>query len=289
MLKHEWRRLFKNKILLIVTVAVIAIPTIYTTLFLGSMWDPYGNIDKLPVAVINHDVPVTYEDQKLDIGGTLMEELKKNDSLDFQFPSETEARKGLEDGTYYMVITIPEDFSAHASSLIDAHPEKMTLAYETNPGTNYIASKMSETAMKELESSVREEVTKTYTEVLFGKLAEVGDGMREAADGSGELKTGTDQLADGNQTITDNLRALSDSSLVFVDGSRELEVGIGQYTDGASAAAAGAKELQRGVNALDSGVNGAQKGGSEAEKKADEERHSAASYGPGDAHDCQRR
>ena len=66
--------------------------------------------------------------------------------------------------------------------MTDAHPEKMTLAYETNPGTNYIASKMSETAMKELESSIREEVTKTYTEVLFGKLAELGDGMQEAAD-----------------------------------------------------------------------------------------------------------
>lgn len=263
MLRQEWHRLFKNKILLIVTVAVIAIPTIYTTLFLGSMWDPYGNIDKLPVAVINHDVPVTYEDQKLDIGGTLMEELKNNDSLDFQFPSETEAQKGLENGTYYMVITIPKEFSAHASSLTDAHPKKMTLAYETNPGTNYIASKMSETAMKELESSVREEVTKTYTEVLFDKLAEVGGGMQEAADGSSELKTGTDQLTDGNQTITDNLQVLSDSALVFVEGSRELEVGISQYTDGVSAAAAGAEELQSGVNALDSGVNGAQKGGSD--------------------------
>ena len=105
----------------------------------------------------------------------------------------------------------------------------MTLAYETNPGTNYIASKMGETAMKELESSVREEVTKTYTEVLFDKLAEVGKGMQEAADGSGELKNGTDQLADGNQTITYNLQVLSDSALVFMDGSRELEVGLGQY------------------------------------------------------------
>ena len=263
MLRQEWHRLFKNKILLIVTVAVIAIPTIYTTLFLGSMWDPYGNIDKLPVAVINHDVPVTYEDQKLDIGGTLMEELKNNDSLDFQFPSETEAQKGLEDGTYYMVITIPEEFSAHASSLTGANPEKMTLAYETNPGTNYIASKMGETAMKELESSVREEVTKTYTEVLFDKLAEVGKGMQEAADGSGELKNGTDQLADGNQTITYNLQVLSDSALVFMDGSRELEVGLGQYTAGASAVAAGAEELQSGVNALDSGAKGAQKGSSD--------------------------
>ena len=263
MLRQEWHRLFKNKILLIVIVAVITIPTIYTTLFLGSMWDPYGNIDKLPVAVINHDVPVTYADQKLDIGGTLMDELKDNDSLDFRFPSEAEAQKGLKDGTYYMVITIPEEFSAHAASLTDAHPEKMTLAYETNPGTNYIASKMSETAMKELESSVQEEVTKTYTEVLFDKLAEVGDGMQEAADGSGELKSGANQLADGNQTITDNLQVLSDSTLIFADGSRELEVGLSQYTDGVSAVVAGAEELKNGVNALDSGVNDAQKGGSD--------------------------
>ena len=40
----------------------------------------------------------------------------------------------------------------------------MELDYETNPGTNYIASKLSETAMKEIQAGVREEVTKTYAE-----------------------------------------------------------------------------------------------------------------------------
>ena len=38
MLKQEWKKLLGNKIMLIVIVAIIAIPTIYTTLFLGSMW-----------------------------------------------------------------------------------------------------------------------------------------------------------------------------------------------------------------------------------------------------------
>ena len=112
MLKQEWRKLL-NKILLIVTVAVIAIPTIYTTLFLGSMWDPYGNIDKLPVAVINHDVPVTYADQELDIGKNLMDELKDNDALDFRFPSETEAQQGLKDGTYYELYRIQDERDRH--------------------------------------------------------------------------------------------------------------------------------------------------------------------------------
>ena len=263
MLKQEWKKLFKNKMLLIVIVAVIVIPTIYTTLFLGSIWDPYGNIDKLPVAVINHDMPVTYVDQELNIGESLMDELKDNDSLDFQFPSETAAQQGLKDGTYYMVITIPEDFSANAASLTDVNPKKMTLTYETNPGTNYIASKMGESAMKELESSVREEVTKTYAEVLFFFFSEVGDGMHKAADGSGELKNGANKLSSGNQTITENLQVLSDSALVFADGSTELKMGLNQYTDGVNTMAAGTKELQNGVSALDNGVNDAQKGSSD--------------------------
>lgn len=47
----------------IASAAVVLIPTIYTTLFLGSMWDPYGSIDDLPVAVVNHDQPVEYEEK----------------------------------------------------------------------------------------------------------------------------------------------------------------------------------------------------------------------------------
>lgn len=43
-----------------------------------------------------------------------------------------------------MVITIPEDFSKNASALMEDTTRKMQLNYETNPGTNYIASKLSE-------------------------------------------------------------------------------------------------------------------------------------------------
>ena len=53
MVKQEWKSLWRNKILMIVLVFIIAIPAIYTTLFLGSMWDPYGKLDELPVAVVN--------------------------------------------------------------------------------------------------------------------------------------------------------------------------------------------------------------------------------------------
>ena len=63
MIKQEWAYLRKNKILLLVFLAIIAIPTIYTTLFLGSMWDPYGKVDHLPVAIVNEDKPDVYKRQ----------------------------------------------------------------------------------------------------------------------------------------------------------------------------------------------------------------------------------
>ncbi len=255
MLRREWKKLLSNKMMLIVVLAIIAIPTIYTTLFLGSMWDPYGNVDKLPVAVVNEDQPVTYEGETLDVGKQMVDNLKEDGSLDFHFTDADTAREGLEDGTYYMVITIPENFSANAATLTDDKPQKMELSYDTNPGTNYIASKMSATAMEKIESSIREEVTKTYTETVFDQISEAGDGMQEAADGSGKLKDGAIELAEGNQTITDNLKTLADSSLTFRDGSKTLTEGLKTYVDGVSTVNSGAKELDSGAASLKDGLD----------------------------------
>ena len=85
-----------------------------------------------------------------------------------------------------MVITIPENFSENASTVMDEEPQKMELDYDTSPGTNYIASKMSETAMEKIKNSVAEEVTKTNVDTVFDQIVTVGDGMQEAADGSEE-------------------------------------------------------------------------------------------------------
>lgn len=108
-----------------------------------------------------------------------------------------------------MVITIPKDFSANAATVMDEQPQKMVLNYETNPGTNYIASKLSETALGKIKTSIREEVTKTYAEAIFDQIGTAGDGMQEAADGAQQIKDGMDDASDGNKKITDNLKVLA--------------------------------------------------------------------------------
>lgn len=254
MVKQEWKSLWRNKILMIVLVFIIAIPAIYTTLFLGSMWDPYGKLDNLPVAVVNLDEPVEYEGETLNVGQNLVDKLKDDGSLCFNFTDADQAERGLKNGTYYMVITVPKNFSENATTLMDTVPKKMELDYKTNPGTNYIAMKMSETALEKIKTSVAQEVTKTYAETIFDKISEAGDGMKDAADGAGEIYDGTEKLSDGNKTISDNLKTLSEGTLTFKDGTSELKVGLSSYLDGVNQLSDGSTTLANGATTLLTGA-----------------------------------
>ena len=274
MLRQEWKKLFSNKILLVVTAAVIIIPAIYTTLFLGSMWDPYGNVGKLPVAVVNHDRPAVLDGRALHIGKDLAEELKGNDSLDFCFPSEEDAEKGLETGRYYMVITIPEDFSENAAALTAPSPEKMVLQFKTNPGTNYIASKMGETAMKELKNSIREEVTRSYAQVMIDKAAEAADGVAQAvggiqnldagasslAGGIAEAGEGGGKLASGTAAADESMVSLSKGLSVLEEKTSGLPAAASALDEGAGALTDGAQSISQGLDTLSSGVSDLQEG-----------------------------
>lgn len=255
MLKKEWKNLIHNKFLIIALMAIITIPTIYTTLFLGSMWDPYGKIDNLPVAVVNNDVATKYEDIDVNVGEKLVDSLKENDSLAFNFVDEETASKGLENGTYYMVITVPKDFSKNATTLLDKTPKKMVLDYATNPGKNYIASKMSQSALSKIQTTIANTVTQTYAETVFEQLGIISDGFQEAADGSLELKDGLGKLKDGGEKLSGGLNTLSDSMLSFTDGTNTLSKGLNTYLSGVESIDSASKELNTGADKLASGAN----------------------------------
>ena len=240
--------------MIIILIAIITIPAIYTSVFLGSMWDPYGDADQLPVAVVNHDKKVNYEGKTLQVGDDLVKNLKDSGSLDFHFVSDKKAEKGLKSGEYYMIISIPENFSKNATTLMDKNPKQMKLIYKTNPGTNYVASKMDDSAMAKIEKSVREKVTETYVKTVFAQIKTAGSGFQEAADGSGKIESGAKKLKAGNDTIEQNLNKLASSTLTFQNGAKSLSVGLKAYTDGVAKVDSGAKSLKSGTKTLKDGV-----------------------------------
>lgn len=254
MIKAEWKNIAKSTWLKIVLCAIMIIPMIYACVFLGSMWDPYGQTDQLPVAVVNNDKEVEYNDSTMDIGKQLSDKLAKNDSMDFNIVSSSKAQKGLKDGKYYMIITISENFSKNATTLLDDDPQTMMLTYTTNPQTNYVATKMDESAMAKVKAEISSTVTKTYSKILFKNVKTLSKGFKTAAEGSQKLSDGVNTAKDGNATITENLNTLASSALVFNDGADSLVKGLSAYTEGVSTAKAGAQQLDNNSATLNNGA-----------------------------------
>lgn len=259
---EELKALIKSPKLWVTMIGVALIPALYNLSFLGSMWDPYGNVDDLPVAVVNQDKSSTLNDQTLSIGDDMVDSMSKNKALDYHFVSAEKAEEGLENGDYYMVITLPEDLSEKAASLLTDDPEKLTINYQTTAGRSFVASKMSESAMTKLKDTVSENITETYTKAVFKSMSSLQDGLQEASDGGNELLSGSQQLESGSQTITDNLNTAVSGSQTLADGTATLSSGLTTYTNGVSSLASGSTTLSTGlatyvagVNTLSSGLN----------------------------------
>ena len=254
MFKAEWEYLKTHKFFMLVIVVLFFVPSIYAVTFLSSLWDPYGQVKNLPVAIINKDKSVDYEGQKLAVGDDLEKELRKSKDMDFHFPSEKEAKTGLKDGKYYTVITIPSDFSKDATTLLDKNPKQMKLDYETSSGHSFIAGKLSESGAKEISQQISKQVTKTYAKTIFAEMKKVGKGMGTAADANKQLADGTTQIKSGSDQLTSGLQTLSASTLQFNDGAQTLTQGLSQYVDGVAQADAGSQRLTAGLGQLNGQV-----------------------------------
>lgn len=264
MIKSEWKKIFNNKILLISFVVMCFIPILYASFFLKSVWDPYGMTENLPIAVVNEDKEVNFEGKTLSIGKDLVNELQEDSTLEWHFVTKAEAKEGLENKEYYMILTLPENFSANAATVLSDNPEKMSIEYETNGALNYFGEVISDQAAKELKSKVSEKVTKGYIDSIVGQLSKVTDGFSTAADGSAKLKDGIDKVKDGNETLLENLNKLKDASLTFRDGTDSIRLSLSRYIGGVEQARDGAKDLQTGLGNLSEGITAYTQGVSSA-------------------------
>lgn len=258
----EWKAVLKKPTFLIVMLGIALIPALYNVIFLSSMWDPYDKVEHLPVAVVNQDVKASFEGKELAIGDSMVQKLKKQKGMDWQFVDEKKAKDGLEEGDYYMILTLPKDLSKQAASLLSDQPQEMVIQYEVSSGHSFIASKMSDTAMEKLKTSVAAQVTTSYNETLFEKMGDLKTGMKTAAQGSKDLGAGMIKLKDGSQVLATNLDTLAASSLTFQSGADKLSSGLITYTNGVATLADGSQllasksaQLQAGGQSLVNAAN----------------------------------
>lgn len=272
---EQLKYVLKKPSLWIVMIGVACIPALYNLSFLTSMWDPYGNVKNLPVAVVNEDQPSEFQGKDLTIGQDMVASMKESNSLDFHFVSSEDATEGLEDGDYYMVVTLPADLSQKAATLLTDKPEQLEIAYQTSKGHSFVAAKMGESAMTKLQESVSEKMTQTYTRAVFSSMSQLQAGLGQAADGSWQLYQGSQALATGGQTLASGLGTLANSTHTLSEGAGQLQSGLVQYTDGVAQAAAGGTSLVNGLLPYTNGVGSLAEGASQLDSKSAELRAGA--------------
>ncbi|MEK5208219.1 YhgE/Pip domain-containing protein [Psychrobacillus sp. FSL H8-0510] len=255
MIKSEWKNIFTNRKLLISIIAVLFIPVMYAGMFLWAFWDPYANLSDLPVAVVNADEGATYNDTALSLGDDLSEKLKESEQFKFISVSKEDADEGLVNEDYYLLIEIPENFSQHATTLLDEEPQKMVITYKANEGYNFLSSQIGETAMDRIRAEVNKQVSETYAEQLFDSITKLGDGFAEASDGAGKLKDGAAEINTGASDLKGYLEQLASSTIKLQDGTSTVVNGIQKAATGSTELNSGLSTLSGGSKQLADGVN----------------------------------
>ncbi|PEU82399.1 phage infection protein [Bacillus anthracis] len=255
LLRKEFTQIIKSKKILIPIIAVLFVPILYAGMFLWAFWDPYKQLDDLPVAVVNLDKGAVFDGKPIEVGKGLVDNLKDNTSFKWEFVSEKEAKKGMEGRKYYMLVRIPDDFSSNATTLLKDEPKPLNLEYIPNESLNFLSSQIGGTAIEKIKGEVASTLTKTYAEKMFDSIQDVSKGLADGAEGASKLHDGSNELHDGSSKVTDGLHTLQGKSGEMKDGVQKLADGSNKLQDGSGKVTAGLNTLnsKNGIGKLQDG------------------------------------
>ncbi|MFV9511758.1 YhgE/Pip family protein [Tepidibacillus sp. LV47] len=258
--RNEFKRLWSNRFTRIAIIAVALMPLLYSSLYLWAFWDPYKNLEHLPVAVVNNDKGTVYEGKKLEVGKELVDSLKKEKDLDWHFVSNEEAINGLENEKYYLLIRIPKNFSEQIASVKSNNPVKPTIEYIPKESRNLLASQLGERAVEQLKNKVSEKLTVKYLDTLASAFGDIRSGFQEAADGAKQLHDGTNVVQQGVGDLHNGIQKAQ-------NGAAKLVTGLPVLVDGAKQISQGLAKTAGGNQQIASGLQGAKVGLSQLKEK----------------------
>ncbi|MFD7094161.1 YhgE/Pip family protein [Streptomyces xanthophaeus] len=244
----ELKRFGRGKLPRAALVALLLLPLLYGALYLWSFWDPYSRLDKVPVALVNSDRGTTVDGERVDAGGEIAKKLHDSKTFDWREVSAAEAAKGLEDGKYYLSLTMPADFSEKIASSSGEDPTTGALQVQTNDANNYIVGSISRTVFAEVRSAASTNASRGFLDKIFVSFSDLHDKTAEAADGADKLKDGADKAQKGAKDLADGLDTAKEKTGELTGGLKKLNTASGQLKTGSKNIADGTQTLADKVN-----------------------------------------
>lgn len=230
----EFKRYGKGAMPKIALATIVLLPLLYGAMYLWVFWNPFDEVDKVSVAVVNEDTGAMSQGEKLNAGEQVEDQLLESGALDLTATDPADAADGLAHGKYYFTITIPKDFSSAIASAVSEDPHKATIEFQYNDANSYLAGIIGQNAAAQVLDSVNAAIGEQAVNQILVGLVSAGKGLTTAADGA-------EQLAVGMGTANSGAQQLS-------SGADELAVNMVTARDGSARLAAGAQELASGVD-----------------------------------------
>ena len=263
---YELRR-FKGPLPILGLLFLLLIPTLVGALYLWSNWDPYGKTDQVPVAVVNEDVSVEVEGQTIDAGDRLVAELRSNPIFDWQFVDRDQAEAGLSDGSYYMIVSIPADFSENLISGAGANPDRAVVDIVLNDSNNYLMELLAASAQNELEAAIDRAAVGAYFESVFANLDTIRTEVLAASSNASQLAATSNVALSGMTELSTAVSTSKQSSSQLVSGladskasSTQLVTGLAGAKSESTALSSGLSTLESSASQLSSGADGVTSG-----------------------------
>lgn len=205
--RADWQRISASVVAVVVIMGLCLIPCLYAWFNIFSNWDPYG-----PDATSNIRVAVTSEDEgyellglKLNIGSMVLDGLKSNNQMGWDFvDSREEALEGVRSGKYYAALIVPADFTGDFVSILDTDLRHPQIEYYENEKKNAIAPKITNKA----KTAVQDEINATVVETVTNAVTTVSSVCRALGLDTDDVSQGVIEKLSSAQ---DSLRTLEET------------------------------------------------------------------------------
>lgn len=222
--KRDLKSIATNWVAMVIVLALIILPSLYAWFNIKASWDPYGNTDGIKVAIASEDIGTTFRDKEYNIGDQIIDKLRDNKAIGWQFVTREAAEKGVLEGDYYASIVIPKNFSENVLSLTTDNVVNPKLDYKVNEKSNAIAPKITDKGVSSIKDEVSSNVVKTVNGVIFNIADELGINIRNSKqdirklinilydlnDKMPEIENGINTADDGVNTLEEVLTEVND-------------------------------------------------------------------------------
>lgn len=207
--RKDIKEVFRKTNTWIIIVGLIFLPSMYAWPNILSSWDPYGHTNNIKVAVTSEDDGATVDGKELNLGKSLVEGLKNNKNLDWQFVSnKQQAEDGVRIGDYYASIVVPKNFSQDMTSVSRTEPKRATIEYTVNEKINAISPKITNSGASAIANNISKNFVEIANGIIFEKLHEVGIKFEENLPSIEKAKEEIFKLNDNFSTYESTLSEL---------------------------------------------------------------------------------